>query len=325
MPPTVDWKAVRAPLARRARAGVRRVVKTPTSADLPPGRMITLGDRGATFVTECGPVDAQPPLVLLHAIGCTAMLSWFSAVPSLAQEHRVVLFDQRWHGRGPRTGRIFRLNDLADDVIAVADALGIDRFVPVGYSMGGIVAQLTWQRHRDRVAGMVLAGTARNFRGTGRESTFFRMLPPLLLPLAVSGSPHLNARAIHYGILGDFAGGTLADKEFTQWAMNELRLTSRRATFSALSAMGAFSSAGWIGEVDVPTSVVITTKDHCIPTRRQRKLAASIKDADVFEIDGGHASCVTHHEEFAAAVTDACASIVRRIDANGAAPLAAEG
>ena len=325
MPPKVDWKAVRAPVARGARAGVQRVVKTPTSAELPPGRMISLGDRGSTFVTDCGQRDTQPPLLLLHAIGCTAMLSWFSAVPSLAQDHRVVLFDQRWHGRGPRTGRIFRLNDLADDVIAVADELGIDQFIPVGYSMGGIVAQLTWQRHRERVAGLVLAGTARNFRGTGRESTFFRMLPPLLLPLAISGTPRLNARAVQNGVLGDFAGGTLADKEFTQWAMNELRLTSRRTTFSALSAMGGFSSADWIGEVDVPTSVVITTKDHCIPTRRQRKLAASIKDAEVFEIDGGHASCVTHHEEFAAAVTAACASVVRRIDASDASPAAAEG
>jgi pimeloyl-ACP methyl ester carboxylesterase len=287
--------------------------------------MISLGERGATFVTECGPQDAQPPLLLLHAIGCTAMLSWFSAVPSLAEQHRVVLFDQRWHGRGPRSGRIFRLNDLADDVIAVADELGIDRFVPVGYSMGGIVAQLTWQRHRDRVAGLVLAATARNFRGTGRESTFFRLLPPLLIPLAVSGSPHLPARAVQSGLLGDFAGGTVADKEFTQWAMNELRLTSRRATFSALSAMGGFSSAGWIGDVDVPTSVVITAKDHCIPTRRQHKLAASIKDAEVFEIDGGHASCVTHHEEFATAVTAACASVVRRTNTGGESAVAAEG
>jgi pimeloyl-ACP methyl ester carboxylesterase len=284
--------------------------------------MVPLGDRGATFVTECGSADAQPPLLLLHAIGCTAMLSWFSAVPSLAERHRVVLFDQRWHGRGPRTGRVFRLEDLADDVIAVADELGIDRFIPVGYSMGGIVAQLTWQRHRDRVAGLVLAATARNFRGTGRESAFFRLLPPLLFPLAVSGSPHLHARALQAGMLDGFAGGTLADKEFTQWAMNELRLTSRRATFSALSAMGQFSSAGWIGEVDVPTSVVITAKDHCIPTRRQRKLAESIHGAEVFEIDGGHASCVTHHEDFARAVTGACESVVRRLAADEQPPSA---
>lgn len=287
--------------------------------------MLRLGDRGSTFVTECGPEDAQPPLLLLHAIGCTAMLSWFSAVPSLAREHRVVLFDQRWHGRGPRIGRTFRLADLADDVIAVADELGIERFIPVGYSMGGIVAQLTWQRHRDRVAGLVLAATARNFRGTGRESTFFRMLPPLLLPLAITGSPKMHARALEQGMLEGYLGGTVADKEFTQWAMTELRLTSRRATFSALSAMGGFSSADWIGDVDVPTSVVITAKDHAIPTRRQRKLAASIPGAKVFEIDGGHASCVTHHEEFAAAVTGACASVVQRIGASGEPPLAAEG
>ena len=40
-------------------------------------------------------------------------------------------------GRGIRSKRAFRLDDVADDVIAVADVLGIDRFIPVGYSMGG--------------------------------------------------------------------------------------------------------------------------------------------------------------------------------------------
>src|SRR3954453_12611670 len=129
------WNAVRAPVVRGARAGMRRVVKAPTSAELPAGRMVQLGERGATYLTTCGPDDAEPPLMMLHAIGCTAMLSWFSAVPSLAEQHRVILFDQRWHGRGPRSGRLFRLNDLAGDVVAVADALGIDRFIPVGYSM----------------------------------------------------------------------------------------------------------------------------------------------------------------------------------------------
>jgi pimeloyl-ACP methyl ester carboxylesterase len=275
--------------------------------------MLSLGDRGTTYVTDTGPAGSGPPLLLLHAIGCTGMLSWFSAVPSLAQNHRVVLFDQRWHGRGPRTGRSFRLDDLADDAVAVADALGIDQFVPVGYSMGGIVAQLTWHRHPDRVAGLVLAATARNFRGTGRESTFFRLLPPLLIPMAVSGSPSLHARALQSGVVGDFAGGTVEDKDFTKWAMTELQLTSRRATLSALSAMGGFSSAPWIGDVDVPTSVVITSKDHCIPTRRQRKLAASVTGAEVFEIDGGHASCVTQHAEFSAVMTAACDSVITRI------------
>ena len=49
--------------------------------------------------------------------------------------------------------------------MALADALGIDRFVPVGYSMGGPIAQLIWRRHPDRVSGLVLCATSRYFVG----------------------------------------------------------------------------------------------------------------------------------------------------------------
>ena len=66
-----------------------------------------------------------------------------------------------------------RLEDCADDVIRVADALGVERIVPVGYSMGGAIAQLVWQRHPDRVAGMVLCATAGSFAEARDERLSF--------------------------------------------------------------------------------------------------------------------------------------------------------
>ena len=54
---------------------------------------------------------------------------------------------------------MFRLEDCADDVVALADELGVRSFIPVGYSMGGPIAQLVWKRHPSRVEGMVLCAT----------------------------------------------------------------------------------------------------------------------------------------------------------------------
>lgn len=291
-------------------AGVRRWSPTPKAADVPPGRMVTLPGRGSTFVSMSGDLHGdQPPLLLLHALACTAGLTWFSAFPALAETQPVVMFDQRWHGRGVRAGRRFRLEDLADDAVAVADALGIDRFVPVGYSLGGAVAQLIWKRHPQRVSGLVLAATARNYRGSGLESTFFRLLPPLLVPLAITSPPTLHAAALEAGLLSEYAGGRVEGPEFSRWAMNELRMTSRKTTFSALSALGQFNSAEWIGDVDVPTSVVLTLRDKAIRTSRQRSLAGAIAHASVFEVDGGHASLVTKADTFADVMLKACAAV----------------
>jgi 3-oxoadipate enol-lactonase len=297
-------------LSTAVAAGVRHFSPTPREADVPSGRMISLPGRGSTFVSTAGELDGErPPLLLLHALACTAGLTWFTAFPELAAHHPVAMFDQRWHGRGIRAGRRYRMEDLADDAVAVADALGIERFVPVGYSLGGSVAQLVWKRHPDRVSGLVLAATARSYRGSGVETTFFRVLPPLLSPLALTSPPTLHAAALDAGLLGAVEGGHLEGPDFHRWALNELRMTSRKTTMNALSALGAFDSSEWIGDVDVPTSVVITLRDKAIRTSRQRALAEAIPHAHVFEVDGGHASLVTHAREFSATLLEACNAV----------------
>jgi 3-oxoadipate enol-lactonase len=291
-------------------AGVRRFSPTPREAQVPSGRMISLPGRGSTFVSTAGELDGQrPPLMLLHALACTAGLTWFTAFPQLAERHPVAMFDQRWHGRGIRAGRRFRMEDLADDTVAVADALGIERFVPVGYSLGGAVAQLVWRRHPDRVSGLVLAATSRNYRVSSVESGFFKVLPPLLSPLALASPPTLHAAALDAGLLTGYEGGHLEGPDFHRWALNELRMTSRTTTMNALSALGAFDSSEWVGDIDVPTSVVITLRDKAIRTNRQRALAEAIPQARVFEVDGGHTSLVTHAGEFAGVLLDACDAV----------------
>src|SRR3954466_8135947 len=140
--------------------------------DLPSPRPLELPGRGRTCVLDIPGPPGAPAVILLHALATTAALSWYPTVGALSKHYRVVAFDQRWHGRGVQSEH-FRLADGADDVAAVADALGVERFTVVGYSMGGAVAQLVWRRHRDRVEGLGLAATARNFRGKMTERLWF--------------------------------------------------------------------------------------------------------------------------------------------------------
>ncbi len=77
----------------------------------------------------------------------------------------MIAFDHRGHGTGLRSKKPFRLEDCADDAVDIAAALGVERFIPVGYSMGGPIAQLMWRRHPDNVVGLVLCATAPYFAG----------------------------------------------------------------------------------------------------------------------------------------------------------------
>ena len=140
---------------------------------LPPGRYVWLPGRGRTFIRELAGPPGAPTLMLLHGWTATADLNWFACFHPLAERFRVIAIDHRGHGRGLRSIEPFRLEHCADDVAALARELGIDRFVPVGYSMGGPIAQLVWQRHRELVDGLVLCATSATFTGTMRERLLF--------------------------------------------------------------------------------------------------------------------------------------------------------
>ena len=291
----------------RALAGraLRRVFPLPRVESVPEGRMVELPGRGRTFVVDVPGPEGAPTLVLLHALVCTGYLAWHPVLEQLTSSYRVVLLDQRWHGRGIRSPQ-FRLEDCADDVAALLDVLEVQQCIPVGYSMGGAIAQLFWERHPHRVEGLVLCATARNFKGTRRERLFFPVVQT-----AMAGMSGYAAKRVERlsGALPELPTTACAD---TQWGRAEFRSTSAWVAPAVLAALGRFNSGPWIGEVDVPTSVVVTTRDRTVPARRQRRLAACIPGAEVVEVDGGHASLVLGAARFAPALDAALTSVVRR-------------
>ena len=59
-----------------------------------------------------------------------------------------------------------------------------------------------------------------------------------------------------------------------------------------MQAVCGFNSNSWIGQVDVPAAVVITTRDHVVPPARQLALARAIPGASVCYVDGDHGACI---------------------------------
>jgi 3-oxoadipate enol-lactonase len=284
--------------------------------DLQPGRPLDLPDRGRTCVIDLPGPPGAPTLILLHALATTAALSWYPSMHELSKHYRVIAFDQRWHGRGIRSER-FRLDDCADDVVAVADALGVDRFTVVGYSMGGAVAQLVWRRHRSRVEGMVLAATARNFRGKVTERLWFFLTTLAMARLGERA--RLGVHRLASALSEHPTGLSASDEKLAPWAMAEFRSTSAWAMLAALDDIGRFDSSAWIRRVEVPTSVIVATRDRFIPTRRQRRLAASIPGAMAYDVEGSHAALVMGADEFVPVLLAACRSVTRRLERRRAA------
>jgi 3-oxoadipate enol-lactonase len=264
-----------------------------------------LPGRGTTFVrTLSGPVGA-PTVVLLHGWTATADLNWFMCYKPLAEHFRVVALDHRGHGRGIRSRKMFRLEDCADDAVAVCDVLGIEQFIPVGYSMGGPIAQLVWRRHRQRTAGLVLCATSAYFSTSRQERMSFLGLSGLA---AVARLTPLQARM---WLTEQFYLQRKAD-QWEQWALDQASAHDWRAILEAGRAIGNFSSGDWINEIDVPTSTLITMRDRVVPVRRQVRLFEAIPDAEAFRVDGDHDACVANAKQFVPTLQRACRSVVER-------------
>ena len=96
------------------------------------------------------------PVVLVHSLAGNAA-QWTEQLGHLRRSRRAIAVDLRGHGRSKPPGDgDYSLAGMADDVAAMAETLGLQRFVLVGHSMGGGVALTYAGRHPDRVAGLVL-------------------------------------------------------------------------------------------------------------------------------------------------------------------------
>jgi pimeloyl-ACP methyl ester carboxylesterase len=268
-------------------------------------RDIELPGRGRTSIREAqGPPDA-PTVVLLHGLAATGRLNWFTALPALAERFRVIIVDHRGHGRGIRTPH-FRLVDCADDAVAVADHLGIESFIAVGYSMGGPIAKLCWSRHHDRVRGLVLCATANHFLRPEAQGAVSAVFPGMVV--AARLMPRFFLDRIIDGMTRGLPEGDRRDR-----IRREMEPSDPATVLQAARAVIRFSSRDWAAGIDVPTAVVVTTQDQLVPPRRQYRMAASIPGAKIFEVRADHLACVRAAGEFVPALVAAC----EYVDARG--------
>ncbi|HMG46731.1 MAG TPA: alpha/beta hydrolase [Allosphingosinicella sp.] len=107
-------------------------------------------------VASDGREDAEP-IVFLHGFP-ESHRTWREVAPALARDFRVIAPDQRGFGASdkPEGVEAYRADRVVEDLIALADALGLGRFTLVGHDWGGAIAWLAALRHPDRIARLVI-------------------------------------------------------------------------------------------------------------------------------------------------------------------------
>jgi 3-oxoadipate enol-lactonase len=259
--------------------------------EVPPGRWVEVaGGTEPIFVREWPGPPGVPAVLLLHGWVGTGATNWFSVFGALAGRFGVLAMDLRGHGRGlPPTGR-FSLEECAEDVVAVLEALEAPPVILAGFSMGGPVAQLTWRGHPERVAGLVFCATSYSFVHGEQARLLGASAIPALAQAA--GAVRLPSRLTPSWLpvrLPAFV--PTRSREVAAWAAGEMRRHDVRAVVEAAWALSRYDAEAWIGQIDVPTAVVATTKDRAVNVSRQLRMARAIPEATVHFVSDGHLVC----------------------------------
>lgn len=289
---------------------------------LPPARIVNVPGRGEVFLRDSGAEGTHEPgapvIVLLHGWMFSADVTWFACYEQLASVGRVIAPDHRGHGRGLRPSEPFRLADVADDVAALLRHLDVGPVVAVGYSMGGTIAQLLWQRHPDVVGGLVLAATSATFSEDARDRWTWRAMGGLQLLLrllprdAAERIAHVQAgmrprlrfsRLIHQDTPAEVV-------ELLPWIIGEMCRNSAEDAAEAGREMGRFDARGWLPEVDVPTAVIVTARDDLVPAGHQRDLADRVPGCLVQELPLDHDGVIARPDIFVPALVKAIQQVL---------------
>lgn len=264
------------------------------SADGHPIHVLAYGDPGA------------PPIVLSHGWTCSTAF-WYPQINALADEYRVIVYDQRGHGRtgiGPTPLTPELLGDDLDAVLAATVGDG-QKAVVVGHSMGGMSIMSWALKYPDHVANMasavMLASTGSDHLVA--ETTIIprpKRGPAIPVPVgtAILGSKApliaspLTRKGVQYVALAP--GSTRQEVDFCVRIVRECSPATRGGWGRALSTLDIGAS---LDHLTVPTTVLVGTADRLTPpihsVRMSERLDADEHLSRLIRLPGiGHMSTV---------------------------------
>jgi non-heme chloroperoxidase len=250
---------------------------------MPEGRELTVrtDDDAELAVLDAGPEDGVP-VVLAHCWMGTSAL-WAAVARRLVRTgHRVIVYDQRGHGRSTFGDGVPDVDRLGRDLKAVLDHLGVRDPVLAGHSMGGMTIVAFAARYPAQAAAtraLVLVSTAVRVLG--------RPLPPALVRGVFGRRSPLSGGGRLGSLVVRPAFGRTADRADLRLVYDCLSATPGAVSASCMRAMGAMDLRAGIAPTSVPTTIVVGSRDLLTPPWLARGVARCIPGARLHIVPGG--------------------------------------
>jgi len=122
--------------------------------------------------------EGEPTLIFVHGWSCDSRY-WREQIPYFSKKQRIVIIDLAGHGHSGISRVHYTMASFGEDVRAVTEAVGTDRFILIGHSMGGSVIAEAARLMPDRVIGLIGIDTLENIEYPLSDDELVKMLAPL--------------------------------------------------------------------------------------------------------------------------------------------------
>ncbi|MCS0637746.1 alpha/beta fold hydrolase [Streptomyces sp. LP05-1] len=224
---------------------------------------------------------SAPGLLLAHGAGGGVSANYGPVLDRLAAGRRLVGADYPGTGVTPRATVPLELDELAEGLVAAADAEGLERFAVAGYSLGGAVAVRIAARHPERVTALVLTAPF------ARPDHRLRLTAQVWRDLAADGRPEVLGRFMVPLAAAPEALAGLSAEEVEEIA-RVAGETAPPGSPEHADLVARLDARGDLARITAPTLVISTTADRLVEPALHRAVAAGIPGARLAELPTGH-------------------------------------
>ena len=242
-----------------------------------------------------------PATLLLHGIGNYGRV-WEFVAEAVAGRLRLVAPDARGHGASVAPEAGYAPEEFVADAIAVLDALGIERPVVAGHSMGGAHAMLLAALHPERVRALALVDVGPEIgREGGDRAQRLSQGRPDRLPDEAAALAYLHETSPGYS---DAVYANRMAHVFAREADGALVWRSRKA--SLLQILGgphrSEEAWRWLAQLAMPVLVVRGTRSPSLSAATYARMLETIPHVTGLELDAGHNVQLDRPRELADAI-----------------------
>ena len=225
----------------------------------------------ANGLSQCvelaGPAGA-PAVVLAHSLACSHEM-WRPQIEALSADHRVVAYDLRGHGGSAAPDGPYSLELLVADLLALADALSLERFHYVGLSIGGMIGQQLALTAPERLLSLTLCATTSRIPPEGRAAFDERAETARRDGMAALAEPTL-ARWFTPPFLASQDNAAVTDL-----VRNMIATTSVGGYCGCAAALPGLNYGSRLGEIEPPVMYVAGETDVGAPVEVMSEMAAA--------------------------------------------------